>query len=196
MDDNMTVTHNEPGGTHQTAPMTERHGPAGQPGHRSQHVHGLPGPHGSRTGPTSRARRARSSRLPKRASKKRGLLESINTRHGGWLHGGGSTTGGLASHEGVSCLGAHCPRAGTRLRSLAVQTIRCGGNTHRFDQNALTIRDGAGRGIALDVQRSLGVPPPATRRGGAKHRLTICAGKKCVDAAAAQTLAPVFWSPK
>ena len=57
--DNMTVTLNEPGGTHQTAPMTERYGPAGQPGHRSHHVHGLPGPQGSRTGLTSRARRAR-----------------------------------------------------------------------------------------------------------------------------------------
>ena len=34
MHDNMTVTLNEPGGTHQTAPMTERYGPAGQPGHR------------------------------------------------------------------------------------------------------------------------------------------------------------------
>ena len=63
--DNMTVTLNEPGGTHQTAPMTERHGPAGQPGHHSHHVHGLPGPHGSWTGPTSRTSSAALSRLPK-----------------------------------------------------------------------------------------------------------------------------------
>ena len=45
MHDNMTVTLNEPGGTHQTAPMTERHGHTEQPGHRSHHVYSLPGPH-------------------------------------------------------------------------------------------------------------------------------------------------------
>ena len=55
--DNMTATLNKPAGTHQAAPMTERHGHTEQPGHRSHHVHGLPGPHRSRTGPTSRARR-------------------------------------------------------------------------------------------------------------------------------------------
>ena len=52
--DNTTVTLNEPGGTHQTAPMTERHGRAEQPSHRSHHVYGLPGPHrpkGSQRGP-------------------------------------------------------------------------------------------------------------------------------------------------
>ena len=56
--DNMTVTLNKPGGTHQTAPMTERYGHTEQPGHRSHHVYSLTGPHGSRTGPTPRARRA------------------------------------------------------------------------------------------------------------------------------------------
>ena len=52
---NMTVTLNKPGGTHQTASMAERYGHTQQPGHRSHHVCSLPGPHGPRTGPTPRA---------------------------------------------------------------------------------------------------------------------------------------------
>ena len=57
--DNMTVTLNEPVGTHQTASMTERYGHTRQPGHRSHHVYRLCGRHGSRAGPASRERRAR-----------------------------------------------------------------------------------------------------------------------------------------
>ena len=56
--DNMTVTLNKSGGTHQTASMAERYGHTQQPGHLLHHVHRLSGPHGPRTGPTPRALRA------------------------------------------------------------------------------------------------------------------------------------------